>query len=67
MRQRHNAHFENFDLSSLRVIWVRYALRENSLVVKVVSGIRRLRIIVSWVDSASPTRRSCVRLCDGVA
>jgi hypothetical protein len=22
MRQRHNAHFENFDLSSLRVTWV---------------------------------------------
>jgi hypothetical protein len=66
MRRAHNAHFENFDLSSLRVIWVRYALRKDLLDLKVVSGIRRLRIIVFWVDPAS-TRRSCVRLCDGVA
>ena len=66
MRRAHNAHFENFDLSSLRLIWGHYRLRKDSLDVKAVSGIRRLRIIVSCIDSA-PTRRSCVGLCDGVA
>jgi len=39
MWQRHNAHFANFDLTSLRVlIWVRYPLRKDSLDVKAVAG-----------------------------